>query len=148
MTGESHVCSPYYLLAIGNFGALSKDYILSGRIAVIPRRISRSIRSAANILGTIITSTSLIAQIDMNVRNMRNLDRSLPANSWTRCGGFSAHLDGVSCDIWPLAKSENCQAEELGSECSDCHFAEVMGEDWSFESDGSLAEDVSKALSN
>ena len=83
----------------------------------------------------------------MNIRDMRYLNRSLPADSWTRSSGFSSHLDSVSCDVGPLAESEDCQTEELGSECSDCHFAEVVGENRSLECDGSLAGDVSRAFS-
>ena len=109
--------------------------ILAGWIVSNSRLIISRIGSAANILRAIITRTRLIAQIHMNVRDMDDLDWSLAAWGRARGGGFGGHGHGVGLHCGPLAEPEDGKTEECGGAGADCHYAKIVGEDWSFESD-------------
>jgi hypothetical protein len=79
----------------------------------------------------------------MNIRNMNDLDWRFSAGSWASGSWFVAHGNGVSFDIWPLAEPKDCEAEKLRGPGANCHDSEVVGEDWTFESNGTGAEKVS-----
>lgn len=120
----------------------SETHIFPCGITVVPRRISSRIRSTTDILRTVVTRARLIAQIDMDVRNVHNLDRRLA--TWLGAGGvgLGAHGDRVLFHGRPLAEAEDGQAEELGGARPDDHLAEVVGEDGALETDGSGALEV------
>jgi hypothetical protein len=92
---------------------MSAAYIFSGRITVVSWCIGSRVWSTTNVLRTIITCTNLITQINMNIRDMNDLDWGFSTGNWTNGIWFSAHRYSVSCDVGPLAKPEDCEAEEL-----------------------------------
>lgn len=103
-------------------------------IPILPSRIIRHtgliisrIRPAANILRAIIAGTSLITQINMDIRDVDDLNWRFSTRRWTGSIWFVCHRDGVCCDIGPLAEAKDCQTEEGGGPGSDSHDAEVMG---------------------
>jgi len=142
VTGESQVCSP--CIQSVSFSIWETDtHICSSWIAVISWRICTCVWSAANVLRTIVTCTSLIAQINMDVRNVNHLKGRFSAGSWAGGGRLGSHWNSIRFDSWPLAESKYCKAEELRGSGADCHDSEVMGENGTLKSNSSSAEEVS-----
>jgi hypothetical protein len=142
VTGESQVCSPYRSSVVFSF-KMSGTHIYSSWITRISRRVCSGVRSAANILRTIIIRANLVAQVNVNVRNMNDLNWRFSTGSRTCRSWFATHGDGISFNVWPLAESKDCKTKQLRRSGADCHDPEVMGKDWTFESDSTGAEKVS-----
>lgn len=117
MLGRSYISSIYEY----------KTYIFSSRVTIVARHISRSIWTTAYVLGAVETSPDFIAQVDMDIRDMNDLNWSFPAD----CRSLDFWLDGhrycVRLNSWPLTQAENSQAEELRCTGADGHDPEVVG---------------------
>ena len=86
--------------------------ILSSGIIGDTNSIIGGIGTTANVLGAVVTGACLVAQVNMNVRNMNNLDRGLSTRCWTSGVWFGSHLNRVWFNVWPLTQTEDGETEE------------------------------------
>ena len=115
-------------------------HISSSGVVCSSRLVRSCVRPATDVLGAVVTRASLIAQVHVDIRNMNNLNWSFSTGGWTSCIRLSTHGNGVRLYVWPLAEPKDGKAEKLGSPGADCHDSEIVGKNWTFQSDGSGTE--------
>jgi hypothetical protein len=103
-------------------------------------------RSTANILRAVVVRPSLVAKIYMYVGDVDDLEGRFSAWSRASSSWFISHRHSVILNAWPLTETKHSQTKELGCSSAYSHNSEVMGQNRSFESNGSLTVPVSTRL--
>jgi hypothetical protein len=102
--------------------------------------------STANILRAVVIRPGFIAEIHMYIGDVDDLERRFSAWSRASSNWFPTHRHIVFLNVWPLTETKQCQTKELGCSSAYSHNSEIMGQNRSFESNGSLTVPVSTPL--
>jgi hypothetical protein len=158
VTGESQVTSPCYpisklltwtlesnlhILRLGNCCCQVHQHLCMGGSrysSYLDFGVSTPLLklSSENLRPTVVACTNFITQIDMDIRDVNHLNRSFSAHGRTFGVWFSSHGNCISLDIWPLAKAEDGQTEELRGACANRHLTKIVGENRSLEGNSTL----------
>ncbi len=106
--------------------------IFTSGIVCDTRLIVSRVWPTANILRAVITCTGLIGEIDVDIRDVDNLNWGVSAGIWTGSIRFGGQGDVVCFDRGILAEPEEGEAEDGRSPGSNGHFTKVVGEDRTF----------------
>ena len=100
-------------------------------------------RSTANILRAVVVRPNFVAEIHMYVGDVDDLEGRFSTWSWANTNWLFTHRHNIFLDVWPLTETKHSQTKELGCSSAYSHNSEIMGQNRSFESNGSLTVPVS-----